>query len=54
VILLRRRAALRFEDESAPRVLEAGDHVRIAARRRHRVEWTEPSAPTVWLALHWR
>jgi cupin 2 domain-containing protein len=54
VILLRGRAALRFEDESAPRVLEAGDHVRIAARRRHRVEWTEPSAPTVWLALHWR
>lgn len=53
VILLRGRAALRFEDESA-RVLEPGDHVLIAAHRRHRVEWTEPSAPTVWLALHWR
>jgi cupin 2 domain-containing protein len=53
VILLRGRAALRFEDESAPRVLEPGDHVLIAAHRRHRVEWTEPSAHTVWLALHW-
>jgi cupin 2 domain-containing protein len=54
VILLRGRAALRFEDERAPRVLEPGDHVLIAAHRRHRVEWTERSAPTVWLALHWR
>ena len=54
VIVLRGRAALRFEDDSAPRVLEPGDHVLIAAHRRHRVEWTEPAAPTVWLALHWR
>ena len=54
VIVLRGRASLRFEDETAPRVLEPGDHVLIAAHRRHRVEWTEPSAPTVWLALHWR
>ena len=25
----------------------------IPAHRRHRVEWTDPEAPTVWLALHY-
>jgi cupin 2 domain-containing protein len=24
----------------------------IAPHRRHRVEWTDPDAPTVWLAVH--
>jgi cupin 2 domain-containing protein len=54
VVVLRGRASLRFADETAPRLLAPGDHVLIAAHRRHRVEWTDPSIPTVWLALHWR
>jgi cupin 2 domain-containing protein len=29
-----------------------GDYVFIPARKRHRVEWTEPQQPTVWLAVH--
>lgn len=53
VVVLRGSAALRFEDEAAPRELRAGDHVLIAAHRRHRVEWTDAREPTVWLALHY-
>jgi len=52
VILLRGAAGLRFADEAAPRLLAAGDHLYIAAHRRHRVEWTAPGDPTVWLAVH--
>lgn len=53
VALLRGSAGLRFEDEAEPRVLRPGDHVLIAAHRRHRVEWTDPAEVTVWLALHY-
>lgn len=53
VVVLRGRAGLRFEDEAEIRVLGPGDHVIIAAHRRHRVEWTDPGQPTVWLALHY-
>jgi cupin 2 domain-containing protein len=52
VLVLAGAAALRFEDEAAPRRLGPGDFVDIAPRRRHRVEWTDPERPTVWLALH--
>ncbi len=54
VALLSGAAGLRFEDEAAPRVLRPGDYLLIPAHRRHRVEWTDPEAPTVWLALHYR
>ena len=53
VAVLRARAGLRFEDEPALRVLDPGDYVVITAHRRHRVEWTDPGEPTVWLALHY-
>ena len=53
VALLTGGAGLRFEDEAAPRVLCPGDYLLIPAHRRHRVEWTDPEAPTVWLALHY-
>ena len=32
--------------------LGPGDHVLIPAGQAHRVDWTQPNAPTVWLALH--
>ena len=44
---------LRIETESAPRHLRAGDFADIPARCRHRVEWTAPDQPTVWLAVHY-
>ena len=53
VVLLRGAAALRFEDESEPRQLAQGDWLDIPAHRRHRVEWTAPAEPTIWLALHY-
>jgi cupin 2 domain-containing protein len=53
VAVLAGEAGLRFEDEHAARTLHAGDFVDIAAHRRHRVEWTRPGEPTVWLAVHY-
>ena len=52
VLLLSGEALLRFEDETAARRLKAGDWLQIEPMRRHRVEWTDPAAPTVWLAVH--
>jgi len=51
VLLLSGAARLRFADEAEPRRLEAGDWLDIAPHRRHRVEWTDPAQPTVWLAV---
>ena len=31
--------------------LSTGDHLFIAAHCRHRVIWTDPDRPTVWIAL---
>lgn len=52
VLLLSGEALLRFEDERAARRLRAGDWLYIEPQRRHRVDWTDPAAPTVWLAVH--
>ncbi len=52
VVLLQGEAGLSFEGEDAVRRLGPGDHVLIPAHCRHRVEWTAPGRPTVWLALH--
>jgi cupin 2 domain-containing protein len=53
VVVLSGEARLRFEDESVSRTLSRGDFVDIAAHRRHRVEWTHPDEPTVWLAVYY-
>ena|SRR5262245_56292973 len=53
VVVLAGEARLRFEDETQPRSLKTGDYVDIAPHRRHRVEWTHPDQPTVWLAVHY-
>jgi cupin 2 domain-containing protein len=53
VVVLRGRAGLRFADEDGPRALGPGDCLSITAHRRHRVEWTDPDEPTIWLALHY-
>jgi cupin 2 domain-containing protein len=52
VVLLSGEALLRFEDEIEARRLRAGDWLYIEPQRRHRVDWTDPAAPTVWLAVH--
>jgi cupin 2 domain-containing protein len=53
VAVLSGEARLQFEDEPCARTLRAGDFVDIAPRRRHRVEWTDPAARTIWLAVHY-
>jgi cupin 2 domain-containing protein len=53
VVLLTGSAALRFEGEPAETLLRPGDYVTIPAGRCHRVEWTDASCSTVWLALHY-
>ena len=54
VLLLAGAARLRFADEPATRTLGPGDHVPIDAHRRHRVDWTDPTQPTIWLAVFYR
>ena len=53
VVLLSGAARLRFEGEAGERSLAPGDWMLIPAHTRHRVEWTTPDEPTVWLALHY-
>ena len=53
VLVLRGAARLRFEDNRQPVEMRPGDFVHIPAHRRHRVEWTTPQEPTVWLAVHY-
>ena len=54
VVLLTGAARLHFADEAEARRLAPGDWVDIPAHCRHRVEWTDPDQPTVWLAVHYR
>jgi cupin 2 domain-containing protein len=52
VLLLMGAARLRFEgNESID--LRPGAFVNIPAHQRHRVEWTDPNGPTIWLAIHY-
>ena len=40
-----------FEDGTVER--RPGDFVNIPAHTKHRVEWTTPYEPTIWLAVHY-
>ena len=51
VLLLSGAARLRFADEAEARLLAPGDWLDIEPHRRHRIDWTDPAAPTVWLAI---
>lgn len=54
VVVIRGRARVRLEGEPDARDLYPGDHLLLRAHVRHRVEWTDDSGPTVWLAVHHR
>ena len=47
------RARLSFESGEQLE-LGPGDYVHIPARCRHRVDWTDPDADTIWLAVFYR
>lgn len=52
VFLVSGGATLRFDDGTVPAVLGPGDHVMIPANCRHRVERTDETKKTIWLAVH--
>lgn len=52
VLVLTGSAGLLIEGEGAPRSLGPGEWLELAPHVRHRVEWTDAEAPTVWLAVH--
>jgi len=54
VVVLAGSAQLRFDDDDAPFEMKVGDAVNIPARRKHRVDWTSPDEPTIWLAVHYQ
>ena len=51
MLVLKGAARLQFEG----RLLEMrpGDFVNIPAHQKHRVAWTAPDEPTIWLAVHY-
>ena len=51
VVVLKGAARLQFEDQTVAMI--TGDCVHIPAHKKHRVEWTTPAEPTVWLAVHY-
>lgn len=54
VVVLEGAARLTIAGELAPRLLRRGDFVHLPAHTRHRVDWTDPAVPTVWLAVYYR
>jgi cupin 2 domain-containing protein len=53
VLVVRGRAGLKLENEDDIVVLKAGDYLNIGAHVKHRVEWTDPTCETIWLAVHY-
>jgi len=53
VMVLQGAARLLFDD-GREESLGAGDYINIPAHTRHRVSWTDPDSPTIWLAVFYR
>ncbi len=53
VVVLKGEAKLLFEGDDGPVHMRPGDYINIPAHRKHRVEWTKPDDPTIWLAVHY-
>jgi len=53
VLLVAGAARLRFAQPDEIHEMRPGDYLNIPARQRHRVDWTDPDNPTVWLAMHY-
>ena len=53
VLLLKGAAKLRFDNSDEPIAMIPGSFINIPAHQRHRVEWTKPDEPTIWLAIHY-
>jgi cupin 2 domain-containing protein len=53
VLVVKGSAGLRLENEDDIVVLKAGDYFNIAAHVKHRVEWTDSTCETIWLAVYY-
>lgn len=51
VMVLSGAARLVFDDGSSSVEMQPGDHLLIPPHCRHRVAWTTPDEPTVWLTV---
>jgi cupin 2 domain-containing protein len=51
VIVLKGAARLQFEDAMVE--MKPGDYINIPAYKKHRVDWTTPDEPTVWLGVRY-
>jgi cupin 2 domain-containing protein len=51
VIVLKGAARLQFEDGMIE--MKPGDYMNIPAHKKHRVDWTTPEEPTVWLGVRY-
>lgn len=51
VVVLKGAARLKFEDGEIE--IRPGDFINIPAHCKHRIEWTTPDEPTIWLAIHY-
>jgi cupin 2 domain-containing protein len=54
VVMLHGEPIVLFEGDAAPIHMNTGDYMNIPSNRRHRIEWTTPNEPTVWLAVFYR
>jgi cupin 2 domain-containing protein len=54
VVLLKGAARLQFENSETPLEMNPGSHILIPAHTRHRVAWTDPTQPAIWLAVHFQ
>ena len=52
VVVLAGWTGLQIDGETDIRSLGPGEYAFLPAHFRHRVEWTDPEGPTVWLAIH--
>jgi len=53
ILILQGSAGLKFENERDIVVLKTGDYLNIGAHVKHRLEWTDPTCATIWLAVHY-
>lgn len=53
ILVVKGSAGLKLENEDAIVVLKAGDYFNIGAHVKHRVEWTDSTCETIWLAVHY-
>ena len=51
IIILQGRARLRLAEPESLVDLRPGDSLQLPAHCRHRIEWTTPDGPTIWLAV---